>query len=968
MMFSENCIEWMLCYYGCLFHNLVGIPVSYQSSTDYISEILKITTTNAIITSLLHVSKILSIIDMKNTDIQLIIILCTKQEFNNNFPLLQISFPWLMKCDSILFYSYEEMIEIGKNEDIFYNFPPVVYPFIPKSKNSSSYFNGSLSEYINQPEGEGMLFELSFTSGSTGKPKGAMTDEKICLTLLCTMMDSINPIIELLIAPFSFGTGRDIFTKSICNGGCISIFRGDFHEISKDLQIIQPTRIHGVPSFWNNLYGEYKSLLSKGIPKNELDKEFSKFLGNRIKHIITGGSMPSPHVIDFLHKTFTLCKIYNAYGSTEAGGITTNGYIHSGVNWKLIDVPEMDYYSTDIPNPRGELIIKTKELITGYYKDKENNSKNFTSDGWYKTGDIVEKLQSGEIKIIDRKSNIIKLSNGEFVSPTNLENIYIRSHYVNQIYIHVSPTESSIIAIIEASEYLKNKDKDRKTCSHFLLNKLRNLGLSNQLRTHELPCGVYILKNNEKFTVENGCLTSSGKICRFGCAKKFSDKIVKLYQNANNINDINHFLKSNSQSNEIKQLISDTLGYNINDNQSFQLDSLSAVQIMTKFKSKYSISLPVEKLLKVQSIDEILRLQQQKSLNLDVKNNNDELFFNDIKNLRNLNAKKPISTNLDFKSIHEHDNILITGSTGIVGIFLLLKLIQFTKCKIFCLIRCSSIENGKERLLCSLHKFQPISGHSFSLDFNRIVIIPGDLTNDFFGISNDYYDEISMMISSVIHCGAFVHWISGYEGKMRETNVMGTKRIIDFCFYKKLKQIIHISTCNVSNLNRIPVNSSGYTQSKWLSEFLVHQVSSEIPVITFRLGAISGSLEGGVCNKDDFITRIICGIVELKMIPEFDLGLEFLPVDFIAEKIIQEIIKDQQASGGLYTLSNPDSLPLSFVVNCMKKMDGIEIRTVEFEKFIETLENSTSCSLFPLLPFIRSQSFWICNRISKKSK
>jgi long-subunit acyl-CoA synthetase (AMP-forming) len=59
----------------------------------------------------------------------------------------------------------------------------------------------------------------------------------------------------------------------------------------------------------------------------------------------------------------------NSYGSTEAGDITTEGNVSANVEVKLVDVPELGYLSTDIPWPRGEIVVKTKTMIAGYYKD-----------------------------------------------------------------------------------------------------------------------------------------------------------------------------------------------------------------------------------------------------------------------------------------------------------------------------------------------------------------------------------------------------------------------------------------------------------------------------------------------------------------------------------------------------------------------------------------------------------------------
>lgn len=711
LFFGENSVEWSICYYGCHSHNLVTLPVSHQSKPETLKEILSQTHPHIIITSLLQTRTVLSLFSSKTEQAVIIIILCSKMEFNNNFPLFQVSFPFLMKCDCIMFFSFEEILELGRNEKIFFHFLPTVYPMVPPSQDEEreSYSsmlnvkinNSSLFVKMNSPLLDPLLIEIAFTSGSTGKPKGAMTDEKLSLNTIFHSLHSTEPIIELLILPFSFGTGRDILLTSISNGGSVILFTKPMDQLANDLQIINPTKIHGVPSFWNHLYGEYKSLQSQGNLSNfQLQQKFSCFLGSRIRRIITGGAMTSPHVIKFLSKIFSTASVFNAYGSTEAGGIFTNGYLNSGISWKLRDVPELDYFSSDQPNPRGELIVKSSENILGYYRDNENNKKTFLQDGWYCTGDIVERLPSGEFIIIDRKSNIIKSAAGEFVSPSHLENLYIQSNYINQIYIHVSPLESSVLAIIEPSEYLQLQMNNKSlTKTQFLLNELRNFGLANKLRVFELPCGVYI--SDEKFTSENGCLTSSGKICRHGCAKKFKNQISELYKLAN------EKVQSLFNHTEISSILSDTLGYDFNETKSFQLDSLSAVQIMSKVEQKFSISLPVDQLLKINSIDEIIQLNSNSK-------SKDQKFLDDIQNFKICDVNQVNSGQQDVLRISQFPCIFLTGSTGIVGFYLLLKLLEKTSCKIICLIRSSS-GNGKERILQSLQRYQPQNKHSYQI-------------------------------------------------------------------------------------------------------------------------------------------------------------------------------------------------------------------------------------------------------------
>jgi long-chain acyl-CoA synthetase len=158
-----------------------------------------------------------------------------------------------------------------------------------------------------------------------------------------------------------------------------------------------------------------------------------------MRFMLSGSAPIARDVMDFLKVCFC-CPIDEGYGLTETSGGSCTTYPYdpesghvggpcANQKIKLKDIPEMNYYSTDKPYPRGEICFWGPAVMKGYFKNPEKTKESMHGE-WMRTGDVGMVLGHGGIKIFDRAKNIFKLSQGEYLAPEKLENVYIQSSWI----------------------------------------------------------------------------------------------------------------------------------------------------------------------------------------------------------------------------------------------------------------------------------------------------------------------------------------------------------------------------------------------------------------------------------------------------------------------------------------------------------------------------------------------------------
>ena len=405
-----------------------------------------------------------------------------------------------------------------------------------------------------EPSDEALIM---YTSGSTGRPKGClMTHSNLiagasgfqCLNTSITSTD-----VYLSFLPLAHIYEMAVELIMLAQGASIGFFSGSTARLVSDLQALQPTVVCGVPRVWNRIADTMKKKISElKFPKNILVQNaiklkakqirehkphslfldnivfnnFSSVLGGKVRLIVSGGAPILPDVYEFLSVAITP-NILQGYGLTEtAAGLAVQelpawspsdvGCCSPVSEIKLRAVEGLDYDPTTVPMT-GELLVRGPHIFQGYYKDEEQTKSVMVDGKWFATGDIVMITENGVMQIVDRAKQLVKLSQGEYLSITTLNDNYGRTPGVSSIYIYADSHHDSPAAVVVPDKELLNKwaaqgitDPVNSTAARDdMLQRLKDEANKQGMRGFERVSAVVI--DTEDFSVENGLLTPSQK-------------------------------------------------------------------------------------------------------------------------------------------------------------------------------------------------------------------------------------------------------------------------------------------------------------------------------------------------------------------------------------------------------------------------------------------------------------------------
>eukprot|EP00908_Phaeocystis_cordata_P013993 Transcript_25102.p1 GENE.Transcript_25102~~Transcript_25102.p1 ORF type:complete len:624 (-),score=271.51 Transcript_25102:79-1950(-) len=443
-----------------------------------------------------------------------------------------------------------------------------------------------------QEPGAADIALLCYTSGTTGDPKGAMLSHGNVIS--ATAMQSfpyapgkflINEDVQevhLSYLPLAHIFETVVMNSMLSLGGAVGFYQGDTLKILDDLQALRPTVFVSVPRLYNRIYDKIvggaaakgyvaSTLFSKGLAAKLaafdatgalthrlwdtlVFKKVAAQLGlDRCHTMFTGSAPLSDTVKDFMRVAFAV-KFVEGYGMTESAAAGTlcnpldpsKGHVGApvvSIEIKLQDVPEMNYLSSGAP-PRGEICMRGPSVFKGYFMMPDKTAETVDGEGWLHTGDIGEWTGVGTLKIIDRKKNIFKLAQGEYVAAEKIENVCMRVPLVAQCFVYGDSLQSYLVGIVvpDAEEVVKwagAKGVAAPSAEAVVAGAEGGQLAADIQQQMAAACkeaklqGFEMVKKvalePEVWSVENGILTPTFKLKRNEAKKKYIEQINAMY-------------------------------------------------------------------------------------------------------------------------------------------------------------------------------------------------------------------------------------------------------------------------------------------------------------------------------------------------------------------------------------------------------------------------------------------------------
>ena len=388
---------------------------------------------------------------------------------------------------------------------------------------------------------------IIYTSGTTGKPKGVMLSHggilsncEGALEILTSIVKKKKPVF-LTWLPLSHSYEHTVQFVQISLGAKV-YYAESLDKLIPNMSVAKPTIMTAVPRFYQNLYnkislnfskmeGLKKKLITntlklgtKKLKKENLNfgekisnflceilvrKKIKKQFGGELQAFVSGGGALDQKIGEFLNSIGL--PTLQGYGLTEASPVVSCN-VPGNIQIETVG-PPFKTNEVKISND-GEILVKGENVMLGYWNKKDETNE-VIKEGWLHTGDIGEFTKEGNLKITDRKKEIIVNLGGDNISPSKIENLLCLNEKIKQSLVY-GDKKTYLVALI-----VSDNEENRSEINLYIEN------LNKNLQTIEKIKKIKLIK--EEFTIENGMLTPTLKLKRKKILEKYKEDLEKLY-------------------------------------------------------------------------------------------------------------------------------------------------------------------------------------------------------------------------------------------------------------------------------------------------------------------------------------------------------------------------------------------------------------------------------------------------------
>lgn len=438
---------------------------------------------------------------------------------------------------------------------------------------------------------------LIYTSGTAGVPKGVMLTNRNLIAAVTGFMRANDQFelrlggddVALSILPLAHIFELTLSLAFLLLGVGVGFSSGNSKTLLDDIRCMSPTILPAVPRMLSRVEDTIRAALAqrstasqrvfwwaykkqlrmvtkrKGFDDRRRSAQLDRLVFNGLREailpkvkIVLSGAAPLPPETHLFLRVACNVRICQGYGMSETAAAVSVGHPCTSAagnvggllpmaQVKLRDVPSMGYTSKDKP-PRGEIMVRGPSVFKGYHKNQEETEEALI-DGWLCTGDIGKWNADGSLAIIDRRKNILSLATGEHVAVENVTSELVKSPFVTQLWVHVSPGESALVAVVVpnklfielqwAPKYGQPPSLEALVAApdgqlkQAVLADLQRQAKASKLALHERVRNIWFETTMDSsglgFTMENELLTPTHKLRRPALAEHYAFKVLAMY-------------------------------------------------------------------------------------------------------------------------------------------------------------------------------------------------------------------------------------------------------------------------------------------------------------------------------------------------------------------------------------------------------------------------------------------------------